>query len=257
MMLLQDSLPPQSTSGDWPGAQPAGNSRHWLTPLTSSAKPEMDSLNRALVAGLMLEVMLENPRLAEEPGSRGHRLKACLKTTLASHLAGHISLASFHNLAQGLDHWFEVIFPVLANAGLAGHLAAPVRLPAAAGSCPLREDLFAECLERTPGLLPRRRHRKLDPDKLRKFLESTGGKWFRLRDFEENFQVDRKTAWEYVQKLLQAGLLVHNQGHSSAVRYQVAPRFLKPASWSPQADHAGHPVSSSHLHADWQVPLHS
>ena len=55
------------------------------------------------------------------------------------------------------------------------------------------------------------------------------GAGFRLRDFEGHFQVDRKTAWEYVQKLLQAGLLVHNQGHSSAVRYQVAPRFLEPA----------------------------
>ena len=198
MTPFQNSLPPQSTSEDWPGLKTAGDSGHWLTRLSGSAHPELDSLNRTLVAGLMLEVMLEIPRLAEEPGSRGHRLKACLSTTLASHLAGHMSLASFHSLAQGLDHWFEVIFPVLANSGLRGHHAAPARLPAAAGGCPLREDLFSECLERTPGLLPRRRHRKLDPEKLRHFLESTGGNWFRLRDFEEHFQVDRKTSWENV-----------------------------------------------------------
>ena len=255
MMPLQDSLTPLSKPDDLLAAKPqAGNARHWLNRMSCSSEPEMDSLNRALVTGVMLEVMLENPSLAEEPGSRGHRLKACLRTTLASHLAGHISLASFHNLSQGLDEWFEVIYPVLAIAGLASHPPTPVPLSAASGICLLREDLFTECLERTPGLLPRRRHRKLDPEKLRNFLESTGGNWFRLRDFEEHFQVDRKTAWEYVQKLLQAGLLVHNQGHSSAVRYQVAPRFLKP-SWPPPAEHAGHSVPDSHLQADWQVPL--
>ena len=256
-MPLQDASAPQSSSQDWSGAKPqAGVSRHWLARLPGSSERELDSLNRALVAGLMLEVLLENPRLAEEPGSQGHRLKACLRTTLASHLAGHISLASFHSLAQGLDHWFEVVYPVLANAGLTGHHANPVPVPAATGVCPLREDLFAECLERTPGLLPRRRHRKLDPEKLRHFLENTGGKWFRLRDFEEHFQVDRKTAWEYVQKLQQAGLLVHNQGNSSAVRYQVASCFLQ-AAWTPPADHTGKSVPSGHLQAHWRVPFHA
>ncbi|MEJ2069157.1 MAG: hypothetical protein P8X58_01905, partial [Syntrophobacterales bacterium] len=73
------------------------------------------------------------------------------------------------------------------------------------------------------------------------FLECTAGKWFRLRDFEEHFQMDRKTAWEYAQKLLHAGLLVHNQGHSSAVRYRVEPRFLQPG-WASPADHSGPPV---------------
>ena len=189
--------------------------------------------------------MLENPGVAGEPGSRGQKLKACLGTTLASQLAGHISLASFHRMAHGLDHWFEIMYPLLANAGLAGSdTAAPVPLPDTTKSCPIREDLFNQCLESTPGLLPKRRHRKLNPEKLRSFLEGTGGGWFRLRDFEEHFLVDRKTAWEYVQKLLQAGLLVHNQGHSSAVRYQVAPRFLKPA-WAPSGNHR---ESSCHRH---------
>ena len=232
---------------------PAGASRHWLTRLPFSSEPGLDSLNRVLVAGLMLEVLLENPRLREEPGSCGHRLKACLRTTLASHLAGHMSLASFHSLAQGLDHWFEEIYPLLANAALPGsHRRGPAASSAAPGVSPLREDLFSECLEKTPGLLPHRRHRKLDPDKLRDFLKGTGGNWFRLRDFEGHFQVDRKTAWEYVQKLLQAGLLVHNQGHSSAVRYMIAPRFLKPASQP-----AGEALTDSSPRPDWQMRFHS
>jgi hypothetical protein len=194
----------------------------------------------------MLEVMLENPSWGKEPGSQRHRLKACLKSTLASHLAGRIPLASFHSLAQGLDGWFEVFYPLLAEGGLAGTSCTPARMLPHLEGCPLREDLFTECLERTPGLLPRRRHRKFDRERLQNFLESTGGNWFRLRDFEEHFRVDRKTAWEYAQKLLQAGLLGHNQGHSSAVRYRLAPNFLKTAK-SSQTDQAGQPLPSTPL----------
>ena len=254
-MLFQNSFGPQSLSTQsWSATLPADHTRHWLTRLTNASGPELDSLNRTLVAGLLLEVMLENPRVAGEPGSRGQKLKACLGTTLASQLAGHISLASFHRMAHGMDHWFEIMYPLLANAGLAGSdTAAPVPLPDTTKSCAIREDLFNQCLESIPGLLPKRRHRKLNPEKLRSFLEGTGGGWFRLRDFEEHFLVERKTAWEYVQKLLQAGLLVHNQGHSSAVRYQVAPRFLKPA-W---ASSGSRPESSCtdtrHLHPDWHT----
>lgn len=235
----------QNPSGDPSGGQPQpGWSWSWLTRLRSASEPEMETLNRALVAGLMLEAMLENPRLAEEPGAQGQRLKACLRTTLASQLAGCMPLASFQNLAQGLDHWFEVMYPLLSHAGLAGLHPSPARPPAAMETCLIREDILSECLEKTPGLLPRRRHRKFDREKLKNFLENTGGAWFRLRDFEEHFHMDRKTAWEYVQKLLQAGLLVHNQGHSSAVRYQVAPRFLK-TSWSSPAQNPLKPVAGS------------
>jgi hypothetical protein len=146
-----------------------------------------------------------------------------------------MSLASFHSLAQGLDHWFEVVYPLLANAGIAIPPAAPAPLSPVAEAKFFEEELFRECIERTPGLLPRRRHRKLDREKLQKFLEVTGGNWFCLRDFEEYFQVGRKTAWEYVQKLLQAGLLVHNHGQSSAVRYRIAPGYLKPE-WASAPD---------------------
>ena len=223
---------------------PAGGSCQWLTNLPCAAEPELDTLNRALVVGLMLEVILENPRLVEGSGSQRQRIKACLRSNLASQLAGRIPLASFQSLVQGLDHWFEVFYPVLAEAGLGKRSSSLDKAASTQGSCPLREDLFRECLDNNPGLLPKRRHRKCDPEKLQNFLESTAGKWFRLRDFEEHFQMDRKTAWEYAQKLLQAGLLVHNQGHSSAVRYRVETRFLQ-AGWASPADHAGSPVPGS------------
>jgi hypothetical protein len=211
----------------------------------------LDTLNRALVTGLVLEAVLENPRLKEEPGFQGHRLKACLRSTLASQLAGHMSLASFHSLAQGLDHWFEVVYPLLTNAGIASPPAAPARLSAAAEAKFLEEELFRDCLEKAPGLLPRRRHRKLDREKLQNFLEGTGANWFCLRNFEEYFQVGRKTAWEYVQKMLQAGLLVHNHGQSSAVRYRIAPRYVKPGGVLPAGDNA-----DLQPQADWRASAH-
>jgi hypothetical protein len=243
-----NSLAARDNHRDWSSPQlPGVHPRHWLIRFNCAADPELDSLNRALVAGLMLEVMLENPTLVEEPGSGCHRLKAYLRKTLAVHLAGRIPLASFHSLAQGVDHWFAVFYPLLADAGLAHAPSTPVPASRSSSSCSLKEDLFSEALAMTPGLIPQRRHRKLDREKLQKFFESTGGKWFRLRDFETHFGMDRKTAWEYVQKLLHAGLLVHNQGHSSAVRYRVEPRFLQ-AGWMPPADPAGlaAPASNSH-----------
>lgn len=233
---------------DWSSPPAPGRTpRHWLTGANFGADPELDSLNRALVAGLMLEVMLEHPTLVEEPGSGCHRLKAYLRKTLAVHLAGRIPLASFHTLAQGLDHWFAVIYPLLADAGPGKAPSIPVPAAPRSRSCSLREDLFSEALARTPGLIPQRRHRKLDRDKLKNFLEGTGGNWFRLRDFEAHFGMDRKTAWEYVQKLLQAGVLVHNQGHSSAVRYQVEPRFLKPG-WMTTGAPPGEAAPGSRSH---------
>jgi hypothetical protein len=91
----------------------------------------------------------------------------------------------------------------------------------------LREDqLQAWLREEARGLLPHRPHRKLSRDRLREFLDRTRGGWFRLKDFERHFGVDRKTAWEYLQKLLHAGLLRHNRKHSAAVRYALETRFL-------------------------------
>jgi len=239
--------PEMATASPWPSNTPPGRS--------PGCPPgsEEDLLNRALVAGLMLEVILENPGLLEEADSRRHQLKACLKSTLVAHLAGRIPLAFFHSLAQGLDRWFEVFYPLLASAGL-GRSPRPAASPSPPpGEGLLREELFGECLEQTPGLLPRRRHRKLDREKLCKFLEHTGGGWFRLRDFEAHFHVDRKTAWEYVQKLLQAGFLVHNQGHSSAVRYRLASYFLQ-APDNSQVDQAKRPGPNRVTYADSSVP---
>jgi hypothetical protein len=91
----------------------------------------------------------------------------------------------------------------------------------------LRVDrLRAWLQEEGQGLLPQRPHRKINQDRLWEFLGRTQGGWFRLLDFTEHFGVDRKTAWEYLRKLLHAGLLRHNRARSAAVRYALETRFL-------------------------------
>jgi hypothetical protein len=192
-----------------------------------------EKLDRALVAGLMLEVILETAGSPMDPQTRRHLVKTRLKDTLVTHLAGRVTLDRFHHLLRQLDQWFPLYYPLITRGFPKGPGPAPGpdrAAPAAPGPpCrpALREDrLRAWFKEEGRDLLPRRPHRKLDQDKLWEFLILTQGGWFRLKDFEQHFGVDRKTAWEYLQKLLAAGLLRHNQGRSAAVRYGLGSSFL-------------------------------
>ncbi len=185
---------------------------------------EGDRLDRILVAGLLLEVFLAGPALPPGPGERRRLVKARLKQALVSHLAGRVSLDHFRVLVRGLDRWFSQYYPFLVAAR-----PAPAReLPPAPGppGRALREELLEEWLREHQGLLPRRRQGKIKLPGLREFLQQTWGGWFRLRDFARHFGLDRKTAWEYLQKLAAAGLLTHNRRPSSQARYALDPRFL-------------------------------
>lgn len=221
----------------------AGESRPVWQWLLGSPEQRGSLLGRALVAGLIWEIFLENPSLRMDSGRNRQYLKSQVKKTLACHLAGRIPLASFQSLAHDLDHWFEALYPLMAHGPLTPAADPPISPCGSWHKGFFRADLFQETVSQTPGLLPQRRHRKVDPERLQQFLQETRGEWFRLREFERYFQMERKTAWEYVKKLLQAGVLIHNQGHSSAVRYRLAPRFLQPqvppreGSWSPGGNH--------------------
>jgi hypothetical protein len=194
--------------------------------------PWDDKLARALVAGLMLEVILDASGLSEDPQTRRRQIKSRLKGALVSHLAGRVTLDNFRALVHNLDRWFAFYFPLIAPTALQSGRP-KTAAPEATGQetisprrRALQEDLLEQWFQEHPGLLPRRRHCKLQRQGLRDYLLSTQGGWFRLKDFEGCFQIDRKTAWEYLQKLLQAGLLEHNRGRSAAVRYCLASRFL-------------------------------
>jgi len=188
-----------------------------------------EKLDRALVAGLMLEVILETAGSPANPQAYRHLVKTRLKDTLVTHLAGRVTLDRFHHLLRKLDHWFPLYYPLI-TAGSPQGPGRAVPVPATPGSPSwrgLREDrLRAWLQEEGRSLLPHRPHRKLTEDKFQEFLRRTQGDWFRLRDFEQHFGVDRKTAWEYLHKFLHAGLLRHNQGRSAAVRYALAAHFL-------------------------------
>ena len=201
-MLRESSQVSTSRAGNWPGKEP---------------------LNRALVAGFLLEVMFSPPNLPEDPQARRCMVKSRLKNTLVSRLAGHIPLDSFRNLAQNLDEWFNFFYPLISPSPTLTLRHQKERLQHA--FYPLCEDLLLEAMSLLNGL-PTRRHRKVSRSKLLAFFHECGGGWFRLKDFEEFFHIDRKTAWEYIQKLLQADILTHNQGRSAAVRYRLAPQFL-------------------------------
>jgi hypothetical protein len=195
--------------------------------------PAEEKLDRALVAGLMLEVILETAGSPVDPQTRRHLVKTRLKDTLVTHLAGRVTLDRFHHLLRQLDHWFPLYYPLITRGSFRGPGPAPSSgraapaAPAPPARTVLQEDrLRAWFKEEGRDLLPRRPHRKLNRDKLWEFLILTRGGWFRLKDFEQHFRVDRKTAWEYLQKLLAAGLLRHNQGRSAAVRYGLETRFL-------------------------------
>lgn len=47
----------------------------------------------------------------------------------------------------------------------------------------------------------------------------------RLMDFETHFQVNKKTAWSYLNLLFTAGILEHNGENANRVRYSLTPLF--------------------------------
>jgi hypothetical protein len=188
-----------------------------------------DNLDRALVAGLMLESLLEPlPRAADSQTCR-RLLRARLKRSLVSHLAGQVSLDRFRLLVAKLDHWFTFYYPLLSSPACAPAQEHPAAAPgvAAAPRPALQEELLRGWLAgQLQGILPQRPHRKLSLEKLFDFLRASRGGWFKVKDFQQYFAIDRKTAWEYLQKLRNAGLLCHNCERSAAVRYCLESRFL-------------------------------
>ena len=196
-------------------------------------RTQAEKLDRALVTGLMLEVILETTSLPVDPQTLRHLVKTRLKDSLAVNLAGRVTLDRFRRLLIQVDIWFPLYYP-LTTAGASKATAAtpgPGRPGPAAAAAPSRRVLRVDRLrawlqEEGGGLLPHRPHRKVNQDRLCEFLGRTQGGWFRLLDFTRHFGVDRKTAWEYLQKLLHAGLLRHNRARSAAVRYALETRFL-------------------------------
>ena len=215
MQGLRPSAGDWGAAGPWPG-------------------PDQEKLDRALVAGLLLETILDIPDLPDDDQARTGAVKARLKYNLATHLAGRVSLDHFRSLIHNLERWFPYYYPLVSPA-----LASKSGKIEPAGACGfpqataitshgvLREQELADWLAGgAREVLPQRPHRKLLPARLPEFFRHTQGGWFRIGDFQAHFGIDRKTAWEYLQKLRAVGLLEHNGQRSAAVRYCLADRFL-------------------------------
>ena len=67
-----------------------------------------EKLDRALVTGLMLEVILETSSLPVDPQTLRHLVKTRLKDSLAVNLAGRVTLDRFRQLLGQVDIWFPL-----------------------------------------------------------------------------------------------------------------------------------------------------
>ena len=87
---------------------------------------QAEKLDRALVTGLMLEVILETSSLPVDPQTLRHLVKTRLKDSLAVNLAGRVTLDRFRHLLGQVDIWFPLYYPLTtagagkASAGRAG-----------------------------------------------------------------------------------------------------------------------------------------
>ena len=79
---------------------------------------EEERFDRALVNGLMLEVILETSSLQGDPNIRRNLVKTRLKSIMVTHLAGRVTLERFRHLLRELDHCFPQYYPLMASGSL-------------------------------------------------------------------------------------------------------------------------------------------
>ncbi len=187
-----------------------------------------------MVAGLMLEAALETTRWSGDPQEHRQFIKFRMRDSLVAHLSGRITLDRFRTLLHRLDQWFPFYYPLMPAPAPPPETPRPWPSsdgPVAAGASsqtPVRQRDLKYWLEKAGRqLLPHRPQRKLHAEGLQDFLQRTRGRWFRVKELAQDFDIDGKTAWEYLQKLQEAGLLLHNGRRSAAVRYRLADTFLK------------------------------
>jgi alkylated DNA nucleotide flippase Atl1 len=178
-------------------------------------------LDTTLVAGMFFQVMMEASRLPAGPQERVSYVRKRAKDYLVTQLAGQITLSQFYRLLNLIEEEVEVYFSK--NDRSAGRPS----LVEASRPRPLREMVKSDALRQALATigLPEKGRRKLTPETLADFLRETEGRWFRLLDFETRFQVNKKTAWAYLNLLLQEGILVHNGEKANRVRYALSGHF--------------------------------
>ena len=182
-------------------------------------------LDTMLVAGMFFQVLVEAEQLPAGAPERVSFLKRRAKDYLVDRLSGQITLSRFFRLLSLIDDNATRYFEGL-KGDWAGLPPTPDPLPIpAVHPAPVRAEELRQALAGL-SLIPRGR-RKLTQESLFEFLQMGPGRWFKLLDFEDRFQVNKKTAWAYLNQLLKEGILEHNGEKANKVRYTLAGRFLK------------------------------
>lgn len=188
-----------------------------------SSSPGLDT---TLVAGMFFEVLMAAARLPTGPRERVTFVRKRAKDYLVTRLAGQITLSQFYRLLNLIEEKAGFYFEHLTDdwTGAPRDREAP--------SLPQPEAIDGEALRQALArlALPLKGRRKFTPETLVDFLRRTGGGWFRLLDFEAHFQVNKKTAWSYLNLLLTEGILAHNGAKANRVRYATAPPYRAPGS---------------------------
>jgi hypothetical protein len=194
--------------------------------------PPARGLDTTLVAGMFFQVVMEASRLPTGSQERVSFIRKRAKDYLVTQLAGQITLSQFYRLLTIIEaeagQYFSRHDWSGGKSGLRETWEAspppPPPLPE-----PVKSEALRQALAKVP--LPMKGRRKLTPETLGEYLRETEGRWFRLLDFEARFKVNKKTAWGYLNLLLQEGVLTHNGEKANRVRYALAAPFtVNPAS---------------------------
>jgi alkylated DNA nucleotide flippase Atl1 len=205
---------------------------------SSALTPPAHGLDTTLVAGMFFQVVMEASRLPTGSQERVSFIRKRAKDYLVTELAGQITMSQFYRLINLIEIEAGLYFGrqdwTGGKSGLRETRAAsllPPLLP------PLPEPVKSEALRLALAkiALPLKGRRKLTPETLGEYLRETEGSWFRLLDFETRFKVNKKTAWGYLNLLLQEGVLTHNGEKANRVRYALAAPFKANPAGLPEA----------------------
>jgi hypothetical protein len=186
--------------------------------------PAAQGLDITLVAGMFFQVLMEASRLPESRPERVSYVRKKAKDYLVTRLAGQITMAQFYRLLNIIEEKVGYYFEHL-NDDWTGVKVTAAK-PAAAALRPaarVKGEELRQALDKLA--LPGKGRGKFTGESLWEFLNGNDGGWFRLLDLEAHFQVNKKTAWSYLNLLLTAGVLEHNGEKANRVRYALAGRF--------------------------------
>jgi hypothetical protein len=185
--------------------------------------PRSRTLDTTLVAGMFFQVLREAENLPASTPERVSFIRRQAKSYLATRLAGQITLTQFFRLLNLIEENVQGYFEEVRGGWVTGKTSLSANPASAPSQDVIRVEALRQALEALP--LMAKGRRKLTSEALGEFLCETQGTWFRLLDFEEHFQVNKKTAWAYLNQLVQTGILEHNGEKANKVRYMVASPF--------------------------------